>query len=250
MYCSLSYLTIPRAGSQTKHRSRAFQAEELEQPATDDRSEKQGTSNPNSTAPHGSTEATGGGRGHMMHRMSPPQHPLPRPPGHPPRPFAGPSRGAGAGSGGAGVGEGGMGALLGVASQLRPPRVRVGQPVLIGVGQHLCVLPTGVWRPITSCLLTRMALTNELPCSVAKRDLLVQIDTNSGVKRETSAGNASLSQLLLTSPFSSSDGPRFTPNDALGQPSTNPAVMGSSAAPAGEVSVYSTMKFAEFLYAV
>eukprot|EP00752_Nemacystus_decipiens_P017504 g15692.t1 len=160
----------------------AVKAEELEQPPSDDRSDKQGTSNPNSTAPHGSTEATGGGRGHILHRMSPPQHPLPRPPGHPPRPFAGPSRGTGAASSGAGVGEGGMGALLGVASQLRPPR----------------------------------------------------IDTNSGVKRETSAGNASLSQLLLTSPFSSSDGARFTPNDALGQPNANPTVMGPSAAPAGE----------------
>lgn len=59
----------------------------------------------------------------MLHRMSPPQNPLPRPPGHPPRPFAGPSRGAGASHGSAGNGEGGMGALLGVASQLRPPRV-------------------------------------------------------------------------------------------------------------------------------
>lgn len=74
-----------------------------------------------------------------------------------------------------------MGALLGVTSQLRPPR----------------------------------------------------IDTNSSVKRESSAGNASLSQLLLTSPFSSSDGARFTPNDALGQPNANPAAIGSSAA-AGE----------------
>eukprot|EP00903_Cladosiphon_okamuranus_P017132 g15781.t3 len=160
----------------------AVKAEELEQPATDDPLEKQGTSNQDSAAPHGSTEARGGGRGHMLHRMSPPQHPLPRPPGHPPRPFAGPRGGAGAASGGAGVGEGGMGALLGVASQLRPPR----------------------------------------------------IDTNSGVKRETSAGNASLSQLLLTSPFSANDGARFTPNDALGQPNANSAVMGSSTAPSGE----------------
>lgn len=120
-------------------RVRAFQAEELEQPAANDRSEKRGTSNQNSATPHGSTEATGGGRGHMLHRMSPPQHPLPRPPGHPPRPFAGPSRGAGAtsGGGGGGVGEGGMGALLGVASQLRPPRVSLDQ-VISWVFRHNC----------------------------------------------------------------------------------------------------------------
>lgn len=76
---------------------------------------------------------------------------------------------------------------------------------------------------------------NDLSLFRRETSLIVQIDTNSGVKRETSAGNASLSQLLLTSPFSSSDGARFTPNDVLGQPTTNPAVMSSSAAPAGEV---------------
>lgn len=65
---------------------------------------------------------------------------------------------------------------------------------------------------------------------------LKQIDTNSGVKRESSAGNASLSQLLLTSPFGSNDGARFTANDVLGQPSTHAVDdVGSSAAPAGEV---------------
>lgn len=61
-----------------------------------------------------------------------------------------------------------------------------------------------------------------------------QIDTNSSVKREGTAGNASLSQLLLTSPFSSSDGTRFTSNDAVGQPSTH-SDMEASAAPTGQV---------------
>ncbi|CAM9120107.1 unnamed protein product [Ectocarpus sp. 8 AP-2014] len=158
--------------------------EELEQPATTkERSEKQDHSH--LLAPHGSAEAPAGGRGqsHMLHRMSPPQHPHSRLPGHPPRPFAGPSRSTGAGPGGAGVGDGGMGALLGVASQLRPPR----------------------------------------------------IDTNSTVKRESGGGPASLSQLLLTSPFGSNDGARFAAtNDAIGQPNTHTAEMETSTAPAGE----------------
>ncbi|CAM9673635.1 unnamed protein product [Hapterophycus canaliculatus] len=75
-----------------------------------------------------------------------------------------------------------MGALLGVASQLRPPR----------------------------------------------------IDTNSNVKRESGGGPASLSQLLLTSPFSSHDNARFTPSDTLGQPNAHAVDMDSSAAAAGE----------------
>lgn len=106
----------------------ASQAEELEQQASaTDRLEKQGHSHMHAPAPHGSTEAPAGGRGHshMLHRMSPPKHPLPRPPGHPPRPFAASRRDAGAGSNGSGMGDGGMGALLGVASQLRPPRVSI-----------------------------------------------------------------------------------------------------------------------------
>ena len=103
----------------------ACQAEELEQtPSAKDRSsDNQGSTHLLSAPSHGSTETPAGGRGHTLHRMSPPQHPLSRPSGHPPRPFSGPSRGAGAASGSAGGGEGGMGALLGVASQLRPPRV-------------------------------------------------------------------------------------------------------------------------------
>ena len=75
-----------------------------------------------------------------------------------------------------------------------------------------------------------------LPVPSHDRGLLEQIDTNSSVKRESSGGNASLSQLLLTSPFGSNDGARFTPNDALGQPNTHTVDdVGSSAAPAGEV---------------
>lgn len=151
-------------------------AEELEQaPMSKDQSEKQGRSHGHvqgarAAASHGSADAPAAGRGHshLPHRMAPPQHPLPRPTGHPPRPFVGASNRPGAAPAVPGVGEGGMGALLGVASQLRPPR----------------------------------------------------IDTNSSVKRE-GAGNASLSQLLLTSPFSSNDNARFTANDALGQPSAN-----------------------------
>lgn len=114
--------------SRTLHCLRsAYQAEELEQAssAKDRSSDNQGSTHLHAAPSHGSTETPAGGRGQMLHRMSPPQHPLSRPSGHPPRPFSGPSRGAGAASGGAGGGEGGMGALLGVASQLRPPRVRV-----------------------------------------------------------------------------------------------------------------------------
>lgn len=66
---------------------------------------------------------TGRGRSHMTQRMPPPQHPLPRASGHPPRPFVGSNNRGGAVSTGSTSGEGGMGALLGVASQLRPPRV-------------------------------------------------------------------------------------------------------------------------------
>lgn len=69
--------------------------------------------------------AAGRDHSHMAHRMPPPQHPLPRASGHPPRPFVGSNNRGGAVSGGSTSGEGGMGALLGVASQLRPPRVRL-----------------------------------------------------------------------------------------------------------------------------
>lgn len=110
----------------------AIQAEELEQaPMSKDHSEKQGRSHGHlqgaRAAPsHGSADAPAAGRGHshLPHRMAPPQHPLPRPTGHPPRPFVGAStRAAGSAPTVPGVGEGGMGALLGQASQLRPPRV-------------------------------------------------------------------------------------------------------------------------------
>lgn len=59
---------------------------------------------------------------------------------------------------------------------------------------------------------------------------MAQIDTNSGVKREN-PGNASLSQLLLTSPFGS-DSCRFAHNEA-----TNNMEMEGSSAPAGQVQV-------------
>lgn len=112
-----------------------MQAEQLDPaPIAEDISEKQGRSHTrlqqsaHAVAPHDSSEAPGAGRGHSQipQRMAPPQHPLPRPTGHPPRPFAGASSRAGPGPGGPGLGEGGMGALLGVASQLRPPRVSFG----------------------------------------------------------------------------------------------------------------------------
>lgn len=97
---------------------------------SEDRADEQGRSHARlqtarGVEQHGGPEASAAGRGHshMSHRMAPPQHPLPRSAGHPPRPFAGASNRGGAGPGGAGVAEGGMGALLGVASQLRPPRV-------------------------------------------------------------------------------------------------------------------------------
>lgn len=109
----------------------AIQAEELEQtPMSKDQSEKQNRSHGHlqgarAAASHGSADAPAAGRGHshLPHRMAPPQHPLPRPTGHPPRPFVGASNRPGAAPAVPGVGEGGMGALLGLASQLRPPRV-------------------------------------------------------------------------------------------------------------------------------
>jgi len=101
----------------------------------------------------------------MLHRMSPPQHPLIRPSGHPPRPFSGPSRGAGAASGGAGGGEGGMGALLGVASQLRPPRVRSRGRCFASLGCDSCVDP-----PVTVVSPSaRDSGTTLPPCFVAWR---------------------------------------------------------------------------------
>lgn len=69
---------------------------------------------------------------------------------------------------------------------------------------------------------------------------LVQIDTNSSVKRE-GAGNASLSQLLLTSPFSSNDNARFTANDALGQPSANNVDIDPAPASAAQVRMVHTV---------
>lgn len=80
-----------------------------------------------------------------------------------------------------------------------------------------------------------LARISHIRPSLFCRVWLVQIDTNSSVKRENAAGNASLSQLLLNSPFGSSDSARFTANDVLGQPNTHTADMGSSAASAGQV---------------
>lgn len=61
-----------------------------------------------------------------------------------------------------------------------------------------------------------------------------QIDTNALVKRENNGGNASLSQLLLTSPFSSTESTRFAPNDNLG-PSSGHMDMDPSGTPTGQV---------------
>lgn len=72
-----------------------------------------------SHASHSSTDRPACERehSHVSHRMAPPQHPHPRP-------FVASSmRGTASGAGAPGSGEGGMGALLGRASQLRPPRV-------------------------------------------------------------------------------------------------------------------------------
>lgn len=63
----------------------------------------------------------------------------------------------------------------------------------------------------------------------------MQIDTSSGVKREGGGGPASLSQLLLTSPFSAHDNARFTPSDTLGQPNAHAVDMDASTAATGEV---------------
>lgn len=65
-----------------------------------------------------------------------------------------------------------------------------------------------------------------------------QIDTKSSVKRENNNGNASLSQLLLTSPFSSTDSARGTASDVLGQPSAQDVDMNSSGIPAEEVRLF------------
>lgn len=110
--------------------TRLDQAEELEKTqVTNGQSEEQPRTHQRLQASRAMPQHTGGdasaaGRGnsHASQRMAPPQNPLSRPTGHPPRPFVGCSM-RGSPPNTQASGEGGMGALLGGASQLRPPRV-------------------------------------------------------------------------------------------------------------------------------
>lgn len=125
-----------------------------------------------------------------------------------------------------------MGALLGVASQLRPPRVSVGFGEAADLRVFFVFEGTNEYFTLQRPNRKFLSISKQ---TVARALCFPQIDTNSSVKRESATGNASLSQLLLTSPFGSNDNARFTASDALSQSSANNVDMDAPAPSTGQV---------------